>query len=420
MELKEEIKLYQQLRFEQDGRVKEPFDTLSEENLYLLLSVLKKEEKHPNEPNALKEIISQSVFGELSYPVTNIDDRIKGAIVGRFAGCLLGVPVEGYSIERMEKLAQEYGTPFPAIEYWHKVDREDWIQYGVDIRGNYTLNKINAVFVDDDITYTVLNLELLDKYGAKYTVNDVAKLWLEKLPYGCTAEEMALANLHNGVKPEEVANDNPFVEWIGGAIRADAFGYTFAGRPHLAAISSYSDAFLTHRRNGIYGEMYLAAAISLSFVMHPFEALKKAMDYIPSKSRLHQALEWAFSKVNDVKDFKQARSLIDEKFPGMDSVHTINNMCVLVFASKLGQESYTSAVSTCVAMGLDNDCTGASIGSMFGAYYGLSNIEDKWYKCFNNTVHTYLIGEPVIPLDSLFDLTIKLYNKNKKTKKQNL
>ena len=45
--------------------------------------------------------------------------------------------------------------------------------------------------------------------------------------------------------------------------------------------------------------------------------------------------------------------------------------------------------------------------------YNLSNIEDKWYKCFNNTVHTYLIGEPVIPLDSLFDLTIKLYNKNK-------
>ncbi len=413
MELKEEIKLYEQLRFEQDGRPKDKLEEASEKELQHLLSVLKREEKHPEEPNDLKEIISQSVFEEISYPVDDIDNRIKGALIGRFAGCLLGVPVEGYSIERMEELAKEGNTPFPATEYWHKVDREDWIQYGVDKRGDYILSRINAVFVDDDITYTILNIELLEKYGATYTINDVAKLWLEKIPYGCTAEEVAIANLKANINPKEVANDNPFIEWIGAAIRADAFGYAFAGRPHLAAIASYNDAFLTHRRNGIYGEMYLAAAISLSFVMHPLEAQKKAMDYIPSNSRLHKALEWAFSLENQIQDFKQARKLIDEKFPGMNSVHTINNMCVLAFASMLGKKSYTDAISICVAMGLDNDCTGATIGSMFGAYYGLSNIEDKWYKCFNNTVHTYLIGEPIIPLAVICDKAIALYHKNK-------
>ena len=97
----------------------------------------------------------------------------------------------------------------------------------------------------------------------------------------------------------------------------------------------------------------------------------------------------------------------------MDGVHTINNMCVIAFASILGKDSYQDAVSTCVAMGLDNDCTGASIGSMFGAFYGLSSIDEKWYKCFNNTVHTYLIGEPVLPLDEVCNKTIDLYNKNK-------
>ena len=208
MELKEEIKLYQQLRFEQDGRAKEPFDTLSEENLHLLLSVLKKEEKHPNEPNALKEIVSRSVFGELSYPVTNIDDRIKGAIVGRFAGCLLGVPVEGYSIERMENIAKIGNTPFPPTEYWHKVDQEENIQYGVDLRGNYTLSKMNAVFVDDDITYTVLNLLLLDKYYANYTVENIGQLWLDILPYACTAEDCAIKELKAGTEPKNAANNN--------------------------------------------------------------------------------------------------------------------------------------------------------------------------------------------------------------------
>ena len=30
---------------------------------------------------------------------------------------------------------------------------------------------------------------------------------------------------------KKVAEDNPFIEWIGAAIRADAFGYVCAGRP---------------------------------------------------------------------------------------------------------------------------------------------------------------------------------------------
>ena len=411
MDILEEVKLYEQLRFEQDGRVKDNYENLPQKDLEVLLFKLKQENKHEEEPNDLKEIIKKSIFGEVLFPVNDIENRMKGAIVGRFAGCLLGVPVEGYSIERMEEIAEEGGTPFPPTEYWHKVDREDWIQYGVDLRGNYTLSKINAVFVDDDITYTVLNLELMEKYSDKYTVNDVAKFWLDRLPYACTAEDVALRNLKANMKAEEVANNNPYIEWIGAAIRADAFGYVFAGRPHLAAVASYNDAFLTHRRNGIYGEMYLAAAISLSFVMHPLEAQKKAIDYIPTNSRLHKALEWAFSLEGQIKDFKQARTLIDKKFPGMDSVHTINNMCVIAFATMLGMKSYTHAVSVCVAMGLDNDCTGASIGSMYGAYYGLSNIEENWYKCFNNTVHTYLIGEPTIALDVVCNKAISLYKK---------
>ena len=32
----------------------------------------------------------------------------------------------------------------------------------------------------------------LEKYGKNYTVDDVAKLWLDVLPYACTAEDEAL------------------------------------------------------------------------------------------------------------------------------------------------------------------------------------------------------------------------------------
>jgi ADP-ribosylglycohydrolase len=412
MTLKEEVTLYQQLRFEQNNRPKEDISSFSDEELKSLLSTLKKEKDSLDEPNDLNEIISSSKFNEVYLDINDFEDRLKGAIIGRFAGCLLGVPVEGYSIKEMENIAKLGNTPFPPTEYWHKVDREDWIQYGVDKRGDYILSKINAVFVDDDITYTVLNLLLLDKYGIYYSVKDVGELWLKLLPYACTAEEVALNELKSGKDPQIVANNNPYVEWIGAAIRADAFGYVFAGRPHLAAKVAYNDAYLTHRRNGIYGEMFLAAAISLSFNKHPLEAIKKAIDYIPSSSRLYKDIKWALSYEGRIHDFKEARRLIDERFSGMNSVHTNNNMCVITFVAMIAGNSYTNAISTCVAMGLDNDCTGASIGSMFGAYYSINGIEKKWYECFNNNVHTYLKGYGNVKLTDIISLANKLYKNN--------
>lgn len=411
MTLKEEVTLYQQLRFEQDNRPKEDVSSLPNDELKTLLSNLKKEKDSLDEPNSIEGIISSSKFDEIHFEIDHLEERLLGAINGRFAGCLLGVPVEGYSIERMEEIAKLGNTPFPPTEYWHKVDREDWIQYGVDKRGDYILSKINAVFVDDDITYTVLNLLLLKKYGVHYSTKDVGELWLKILPYACTAEEVALKELQSGIETEKVANNNPYIEWIGAAIRADAFGYIFAGRPHLAAKAAYNDAYLTHRRNGIYGEMFLAAAISLSFKVHPLEAIKKAIDYIPRNSRLHKAIEWALSFEGKIHDYREARRLIDERFPGMNSVHTINNMCVITFVVMIAGDSYTNAISTCVAMGLDNDCTAASIGSMFGAYYSIQGVEKKWYECFNNNVHTYLKGYENIKLTDIIAIATKLYLK---------
>ena len=227
MNLKEEVALYQQLRFEQDHTSKFDISNLDEKSLKTLLSKLKRERISHDEPNSLEGIISSSKFETINLNIDRYEERIKGAITGRFAGCLLGVPVEGYSIERMENIAKIGNTPFPPTEYWHKVDQEEIIQYGVDLRGNYTLSKMNAVFVDDDVTYTVLNLLLLDKYYANYTVENIGQLWLDILPYACTAEDCAIKELKAGTEPKNAANNNPFIEWIGAAIRADAFGYVF-------------------------------------------------------------------------------------------------------------------------------------------------------------------------------------------------
>ena len=409
------FKLYSQLRFEQDGREKPTLT--SEEDLMAKINSLKQSEViDVEEPSLLDKVIEKAHFKDEISDVIDYRSRVKGAIIGRFAGCTLGVPVEGYSIVKMEQIAQESNTPFPPTDYWRVVLNPEGIQYGVDQRKMYSLDYLKYVPVDDDVTYTVLNILLLEKYGLTYSLEDVGKLWLEVLPYACTAEDCALKELAKGTAVEKVAEDNPFIEWIGAAIRADAFGYVCAGRPALAAKVAYNDAYLTHRRNGIYGEMFLAASIAAAFITEDcVEALRIGANYIPQQSRLKKHLDWAFSV--PIKDFKEARALIDERFPDMNSVHTINNMCAIVMAARLGGNDFDKTISTIVAMGLDNDCNGASLGSILGAILKDEGIALKWYKNFNDTVHTYIKGYEVLSLEALINQVEKLFRKYQEVKK---
>lgn len=227
--------------------------------------------------------------------------------------------------------------------------------------------------------------------------------------YACTAEDEALQQLRAGTRAECAANFNGYVEWIGAAIRADVFGYAEAGNPVGAAKLAYNDAYLTHRKNGIYGEMFCAAAVAAAFTAEtPLDAVRAAMKQIPAESELYQALEWAFSCEDKVTNYISARKLIDDKFPRMHPVHTINNMCAIVFALMLGGNDYTKCIGNCVAMGLDNDCTGATVGSIVGACIGIKNIPGHWYDKFNDTVLTYLTGYEKLSLSDIIDRCVKL------------
>ncbi len=362
-----------------------------------------------NQPDGLEEILAKRPEGADIAPkaVENLRKRMQGAFLGRCAGCTLGVPVEGYSVMRMLAVAMETDTPFPPTTYWKGTDLPEVRHYGVNYRTDYLEQNLCQVPVDDDITYVILNLLLLEKYGKGYSVADVGQLWVDILPYACTAENEALRQLLSGTKAECAANSNEFIEWIGAAIRADAFGYACAGDPVAAAKLSYNDAYLSHRQNGIYGEMFCAAAIAAAFTAEtPLDAIKAGMTQIPAESELYKALVWAMEQ--NPANYLRARMLLDEKFRGMHLVHTINNMCAIVFALKLGGNDFTKCISECVAMGLDNDCTGATVGSIAGACLGIDGIPAYWYDKFNDTVRTYIRENGSLSIEDVIDRFVKL------------
>lgn len=331
----------------------------------------------------------------MNISIEQYRDKLRGALLGRFAGCVLGCPVEGWSIDRIEEYANECGIGFPPTDYWPKVPNPDQERYIYNTFKDYTRPCFDGIPGDDDIGYTLLSLLIAEEgNGKNFTLQDVADAWLKYITLAWTAEDVAIKNLKNGVPPERSAEiDNPYQEWIGADIRCDGYGYMCPGDPEKAAQMAKTDALISHRGNGVYGSMYFAAAIALAFECETVEqALVKALDYIPADSSMAEAIRWSISIAPTVKDARHANELVSKRYPGMSTVHTLNNACLTVFALYLGGKDIGNVFSNAVAMAYDCDCTAATAGSIAGACYGIDALDKKWYECFGDKICSYFNG----------------------------
>lgn len=321
-------------------------------------------------------------------------ERLAGAFLGRMAGCTLGAPVEFWPVDSMAALAAENGDDFPPTDYWSRVPEPRSKRYGMSERQSYTRGGIAGVPVDDDTMYTLLGLLVAEEHGPDFSTDDVGRSWLRHLPYACTAEDVALKNLKKGIPASRTAvTNNPYCEWIGADIRADPWGYMAPGWPERAAAMAYRDACISHRRQGIYGEMFFAAAVAAAFAVDdPVEALRIGLTEIPRDCALHKAVRWALRIAPGIRSHRDAREAMDTKFKGMHPVHTVNNACLTVWGITLGGTDFTRVIGETVAMGMDNDCTAATAGSIVGAVVGRKGIPSRWHRGFGDTIHSYLIG----------------------------
>ncbi len=349
----------------------------------------------PDGPRKMWDAFDEAVYRE----------KLEGAFLARMAGCTLGAPVEFWPVEKMEEWAAFIGDTFPPVDYWTEMKAPGDLRYEMSTMNEYTRSRMTHVPVDDDITYTILGLLIAEDHGLDFTTADVGTAWVKYLPYACTAEEVALNNLQKGIDACQAADiDNPYCQWIGADIRSDPWAYLAPGYPELAAEYAYRDAYLSHRRNGIYGEMFFAAAQSAAFCTdNGIDAIKIGLTEIPADCALAKDVRWALEIGPTVKDYKEARRIVDERFEGMNGVHTNLNACLTIFGLYIGGNDMTRVISEIVAMGQDNDCTAATAGSIVGAVIGKAGIPEHWYRPFCNKVRTYMIDREYFAIDDLMD-----------------
>jgi hypothetical protein len=282
---------------------------------------------------------------------------------------------------------------------------------------------------DDDIRYTVLGQKVLLEKGADFTTGDVMGMWMSELPYAmvCTAETQAYRNyvlryrLHCGSKPEAdwswvATHQNPYREWIGAQIRADSWGYAAPGNPELAADFAWRDARMSHVKNGIYGEMFVAAMIAAGFALaDPLKVVAAGLAEIPRRSRLHAEMEQVieicrkhqFSYAAFEAVFDEIHALLGHYHP----VHTNNNAALVVAALLLGRRDFEKVITLAVMGGWDTDCNGATAGSIFGAMHGAQSIPSKWKDPLRDTLYSRIFDYHPIAISECARRSLDIANK---------
>ena len=352
-------------------------------------------------------------------------DKIYGAWLGRCAGCLLGKPIEGWKRERISGLLKETGNyPFKyyiSSDIPEDVKRKYSVEntggaYGADLRS--WINNIEYMPEDDDINYTITGLKILQQYGRNFTPDDVAECWLANLPilHVCTAERVAYRNIVDGIYPTESAGfQNPFREWIGAQIRADFFGYVTPGNPELGAEFAWRDAAISHVKNGIYGEMFVAAMLSTAAVSNDIhEIIYSGLSQIPARSRLAEriklVLEWKKECITWEQALDRIHAEYDEK-NGHDWCHTISNAMIVCTGLLFGGLDFEKSISIAVLGAFDTDCNGATVGSIIGMVLGVKALPAKWTAPLNDRVKSGVDGFGFVKISDLVLKTIEIINK---------
>ncbi|MDD4278936.1 MAG: ADP-ribosylglycohydrolase family protein [Candidatus Sumerlaeales bacterium] len=347
-----------------------------------------------------------------------LEDRVRGAWYGRSAGCLLGTPVEGWTGERVEDMLKETGR-YPLTGYMRLSGVDEAIRTKYDFApGARWVDTVPCMPEDDDMNYTLVGLGIMREHGANFTPLNVAEYWLRFLPpwRTCTAERIAIRNLMLAKEPPETAlYRNPYREWIGAQIRADFFGWAGAGNPVLAAEWAWRDASISHIKNGIYGEMWVAAMLAAAATTQDVQAVLCAgLNQIPEWSRLQKAVRNVMSRYRCKCSYDEFVSEHRRRWKGMQVygwVHTIANAELVTAALLWGEGDFTKSLCMAVQPGYDTDCNGATVGSIMGTMLGAKRIPEEWIRPLGGHAIFTLAGVEEMTYDRLVSESVSVIQK---------
>lgn len=357
------------------------------------------------EPSDYQEILAECACTPVPVFEGDLLSKLHGGLLGRICGCMLGKPFEGWRRNEIQVWNEVCGN-WPLADYCPRPTASQLTE--IKERGgrtelgwaeNWSREKLVSAVEDDDINYTISGFDIVRKFGPDFRPIDVAEYWCANLPLFmmCTAERVAYRNFTMSIVPPDSATfRNPYREWIGAQIRADAFGYLNPGNPLRAAEWAWRDASISHIKNGIYGEMWVAAMLAIAYVENDFRVIiEKGLSYIPSLSRLHEGVTTILNFHREGKSYEEVVAYVHAEWDETSAhgwCHTISNAQLVAIALLYGENDFSKTISLAVMPGFDTDCNGATAGSVWGVMNGVEAIPEHWSAPLNDRGLSHLLN----------------------------
>lgn len=151
------------------------------------------------------------------------------------------------------------------------------------------------------------------------------------------------------------------------------------GAPRPAAGSAWQDARLSHRGNGRYGAMAVAAMCSASLVTDDLEqVLAAGGSVVPRDSRYARCLDRSAALARTGVGQEEALDVRHSELGHLHWVHVLNNAALVPYALAASGGRFGPAVCTAVSGGWDTDSDGATVGSVCGALAGAAGLDPAW------------------------------------------
>jgi len=270
-------------------------------------------------------------------------------------------------------------------------------------------NDVQRISVpNDDLELQMLWLWLAEKHGGKLRSGDFAEAW-DKW-YQADFDEYGVArwNIRRGLKPPLTGlHNNWFTDGMGAAIRSEIWACLFPGKPDLASAFAREDACVDHAGEGIFAEMFLAAAESFAFISGDLaESINAGLAHIPGNSRVAQVVRFVEGLWRQKVPCTQTREEILKKFGSHNFTDVRMNLGFIMLGLWYGEGDFEKSVLTAVNCGMDTDCTAATTAAMMGILYGKKGIPESWRTTVdNNLVYSSFLKE--LPLPQTIDEAVE-------------
>lgn len=278
----------------------------------------------------------------------------------------------------------------------------------------YTSVKAGAPAANDDLDLQLLWLKAMQDHDAQVDCRILGEYWLKHVPVDWNEYGVGKRNMRRGILPPLSGEfDNARWKHSNGAwIRSEIWACLAPGCPGAAARMAREDACVDHgAAEGTLAEIFTASVESAAFVEADRDKLLAiGLAMIPPDCGVARAVRAAIAAKQAGRDWKAARADVIEASSETGWFQAPRNVAFTVIGWLYGDGDFGRSICTAVNCGDDTDCTGATLGSIFGIIHGTKGIPREWVEPIGAGIKTVAISgfEHPKDLNALTDQTVAM------------